>query len=259
MGGSDRNEVAELIHRRAALLGRLDDAPAEKPVLTSALKCSRSTVDRAVRELESREYVSRGPAGYETTLGGRLASQEYQDCLTAFEDVLVAADLLAYLPPDAPFSPALLRDAEIHYPKRPAPRAPLARLRELIERSDRYRGFATVVLIPGFVDYVQEFVDRGELELEFIYDDWVADHVREEYVDQLEAQLGRGRHRMLVVDEVPYGFGILSGDRTLVYLVAEGADGEFRGLLINDSDAAVAWAESLYDQYRARAEEVTDS
>lgn len=254
MGGSDRNEVAELIHRRAALLGRLDDAPAEKPVLTSALKCSRSTVDRAIRELESRGYVSRGPEGYETTLGGRLASWEYEDCLKAFEDVLAAADLLAYLPPDAPFSPALLRDAEVHHPKKPAPRAPLARLRELIERANRYRGFATVVLIPGFVEYVQEFVDRGDLELELIYDDWVADHVREEYVDQL----GRGRHQMLVIDEVPYGFGILSGDRTWVYLVAEGADGEFRGLLLNDNDSAVAWAESLYEQYRTRAEEVTD-
>lgn len=257
MEGSDRADVARLIHRRAALLARLDDGPAEKPALAASLDSSRSTVDRAIRELESREYLRRGPAGYETTLAGHLAQREYEDGLAALADALSAADLLAHLPSDAPLSMALLRDAEIHRPTPPAPRAPLDRIRELIEHAELYRGFTTAVLVPGFVEEVQSLVHCGDLDIEFVYDEPMANYVRENYTDSLRESLDAERHRMFVVDELPYGFGLLYGERTWTYVIAEGPDGGFRGLLVNDTDAAVAWAESLFERYRARAEQVT--
>lgn len=258
MEGSDGVDVALTVHRRAAALARLDDAPAEKPALVADLECSRSTVDRAVRELESRALVRRGPEGYETTLAGHLARTAYEDALDAFGATLSAADVLADLPADAPMSVAFLRGATVHRPTRPAPREPLDRLRELIRAADEYRGFTTPVLVPGFIDEVHEHVREGDLDIELVYDEPVADYVRAEYGDRLRTSFDADRHRMFVVEAVPFGFGILSGERTWAYVVAEGPDGGFRGLLVNDSEPAVEWAEALFERYRADAERVTE-
>ncbi|MFB6172629.1 MAG: helix-turn-helix transcriptional regulator [Haloarculaceae archaeon] len=255
MGGPDRVSVGSLVRRRAALLARLDETAAEKPTLAADLAASRSTVDRAIRELEAREYVRRGPDGYETTLAGRLARQAYEDGLAALDAVLAGADLLADLPADAPLSIAFLRGADVHRPARPAPREPLDRLRELIDDADRYCGFTTAVLVPDFVDDVLARVAAGALELEFVYDEPMADYIREEYDEYREA-LRSEANQMYVADGVPYGLGILYGEQTLAYVIAEGPDGGFRGLLVNDDAAAVAWAEAVFESYRSRAEAV---
>jgi len=53
-------EVVELLARRATLLRLLRERPRLKRELAEELSVSRSTVDRAVRNLEATDYVARG-------------------------------------------------------------------------------------------------------------------------------------------------------------------------------------------------------
>lgn len=89
------------------------DEPLYKRDLVAAVDRSRSTVDRAVRELEDAGLVARVDGGYVATVAGRLAAEEYRaatDSLAAVEGAMAA---LAPLPHDVSVSSALLSGATI--------------------------------------------------------------------------------------------------------------------------------------------------
>lgn len=252
---SDRASLVRLIHRRADVLSTLVDGAAEKRELVSALAVSRSTVDRALRKLRIHAFVDRGDGGYVATLPGRLALAEHE----AFEQSLAATyragGVLEHLPHDAPLDPALLRGAEVHEAEPPAPRSPLERLWELVERADRYRGFTTVLLEPAYVDRVRDRVLAGDIDLELVYTEEIASYLADVHTASVRETLEEGRHTMYVAGEVPYSFGILYGEETHAYLLASDEDATFKGLVLNDSPAAIDWAEELYERHRSRATE----
>lgn len=249
-------ELLELVSRRAELLAALDD-PSHKPGLTAAVPASRSTVDRALRELETRSLVERCEGGYRTTLAGELARAEHGNLTATLGDALAARELLSYLPPDAPMSPAFLRGAEVTYPEPPAPRRPLVELWERVEVADHLRGFTTAVLAPRFVEAMHDLVSGGDIRVEFVYGEPLATHLRAEYGELLVETLGDG-HRMYVAEPVPFGLGVLTGTRgEYAYVAVSDARGEFRGIAVNDTPAAVDWAATLFERHRNQATELS--
>jgi len=106
-------DVLDVVRRRWSVLERLLDGPTYKRDLVAAVEHSRSTVDRAVRELADAGLVERTSGGYTATAAGRLAAEEYRAAtasLAAVEDAVVA---LAPLPHDAPLAAPLLADATV--------------------------------------------------------------------------------------------------------------------------------------------------
>lgn len=248
-----RSEVVELLVRRAPVLAALAEAPAWKPELVSALSVSRSTVDRAVRELESRSFVRRGDRGYEATPAGRLALAAFERADDTLAVVREARDLLSYLPHDAPLDPVFLEGASVHRAAPPAPRRSLDRLDDLVRSADRYRGFTTTVLDPDFVEEIRELVVNGEVEVDFVHTEETASYLVDAHGEAVSESVDADA-TMHVVDEVPYGLGVLEGpEGTHAYLLVTDEDATFRGLVLNDRPAAVEWAESVFERYRERA------
>jgi len=95
-----------------------------KHELVDELDHSRSTVNRAIDELEAAGLVAGETDGYRTTLTGRLLAQSYRRFLTVAADVDAASETLAPLGPDIALSPAALRDADTYRAAAPIRTAP---------------------------------------------------------------------------------------------------------------------------------------
>jgi predicted transcriptional regulator len=249
-------ELLELVSRRADLLAALD-VPRHKRDLAAELPTSRSTVDRALRELEVASLVERRDGRYQTTLAGRLASAGHDHLVETLADVGSARELLAHLPREVDVAPAFLRGATVNYPETPVPRQPLLDLWEYIRAADHHRGLATAVLETEIAERMHELALTDGIDFEYVYDGSIAEYLRTEHADRLVETLEHD-NRLYVAESIPLELGVISGERgTHAYLVSRDDRGEFRGVAINDTPAAVEWAEELFERYRDRATELT--
>jgi DNA-binding MarR family transcriptional regulator len=97
-----RGPVGRLVEKRSDFLDVFTEGPRTKRDLVDDLGHSRSTVNRAVRELEVGSLIVRTDGRYAITHRGRHLLQSYRDTLAAFERIEEAEVALAELPADAP-------------------------------------------------------------------------------------------------------------------------------------------------------------
>ncbi|WP_049921945.1 helix-turn-helix transcriptional regulator [Halopiger djelfimassiliensis] len=247
-------DVIRTVSRRQPLLEALEDGPRHKRDLVERLDCSRSTVDRAIRELEWLAFVQRRDDGYRLTAAGRVALSEYRRSAGALDSIDEVSDLLADLPRDAPMSTALLEGARTTEPKPHAPFKPLERLVDGIDAADRIRGFFAAERLPRIRLRLYERTVEGTLDVEAVFTEALAAFLREEYPEQVREFITEGEFDMYVVDSVPYELAIVeteTGAHVFVFVLNDRA--EIEGVIKNDSQAALEWAEEVYQRFRADA------
>lgn len=245
-------DLVEVVNRRADVLDALAD-PRRKRDLVAELGRSRSTIDRAVRELDALGLVARDD-GYHRTVAGRLVLELYRGFLSDLDDVAAASGVLRPLPPDAPMSLAMLRGASIHVADHPSPAAALDPLLDLYDRAERIRGLSIARTRPELGDRLYELLTEEDAEAEVVYDYSLADHLLEtdpryEELVALES-FSLSRH-----PDLPYGLGIVtspSGDTA--FLIAYDDESTVQGVVVNDTPAASNWAGGVFERYRAEAD-----
>ena len=92
MGWADVDDRIDLVAKRVDLLEALAAGPRYKPALVEATGDSRSTVDRAIRELEAAGLIERTDEGFWATLAGRLAAERYRAFVAEETRVLDSAE-----------------------------------------------------------------------------------------------------------------------------------------------------------------------
>ena len=105
-----------VLARRIGFVERLREEPLHKADLVEEFDTSRSTVNRAIGELEDAGFVERIARGYVTTQAGRLAAERYRAFLDGERAVLEARPVLATLPHDADLPTGMLREATVGSP-----------------------------------------------------------------------------------------------------------------------------------------------
>ncbi|WP_255169013.1 helix-turn-helix transcriptional regulator [Natrononativus amylolyticus] len=247
-------DVLDLVSRRRDLLAALESAAGTKRELADRLECSRSTVDRAVRECEGRSLVERCADGIRLSTAGRLALAEHRRSLETLATIGDAGSLLASLPPEAPMALAMLEGATIHEPAGHAPNEPLEEIVRLLDGARRFRGLAAVERLPQFRTLLYDGTVHGDLDAELVLTDDLLSFLRANRGDQLRETMATGRFRVHVIPSVPYGLGIIDRPSTTVAFVVLTSDaGEPTAVVRNDSRAALEWATAVYDRYRAAA------
>lgn len=252
--------VADLIStvaRRERLLAALHESPLAKCDLVRLLDVSRSTVDRAVRSLESEKLVERRDEGYGLTLVGRLVYEEYRGFAERTAGLLCAAPGLDMLPVDTAFDPASLVGADLTLAERATPYRPGDRHLELIDDAERVRLLSTAIS-PRYVEVVREAVVERETTVHLGVTTPVAERLVEDHATALCEVLETGGVELRELDDgPPFSLGLFYGPEQTVFgaLVYDG--GTPRAYVENDTHEAAAYGEECFERYWASAEPIT--
>ncbi|WP_121820295.1 helix-turn-helix transcriptional regulator [Halostella salina] len=253
----DREDAMALVRtlcNRHDFLVALRAGPCEKRSLVDDLDVSRSTVDRALRELWSAGLAEETDRGYRLTAVGRLAASIADSLFAATRDLQTATDVLSPLPPDAPLDLRLLRGATVDDRNR---RDSLGAVESVLRDASRLYGLSTVISRARIVDLVDDAVRERGATAEFVFDATLAERLREILGDRASAMVDRG-FRPLTVDSVPFGMVLGRTDegwKTRVVTYDDG--GDLRGVVSNDRPAAAAWAWDVFRSYRSHAADIS--
>lgn len=248
-------EVVELLARRSTLLRLLREQSRLKRDLADELAVSRSTVDRAVRNLESHGFVARGQS-VSLTLEGRLALDAFEQFTGSIEGLDDATVVLDPLPHTAVLDVRMLCDATVVTPERDVPQRPMESFIEEAERATGIRGFGSAVLPPVVSLFHERIVDHGA-EITLALPESVLETLLASYGDMVEESLATERLTLLTASTtLDYSLMLLDqGDRTVACALVYGDNG-LAGVVKNDGDEAVRWAERVYERVREDAEEL---
>lgn len=239
-----KSETSQLLVDRSGLLHQLDTEPKDTEALQTAVGLSASTIDRAVCELETAGYIEQIDGAYRTTLTGRLALESYDRFTMTMEGIRESIDLLGALQSDAPLTPAVLVNANVIRATR-GPRAPIDRSAELLEEADRIRTILSMIS-SQYIDLYHEQVMDG-IDASIVVSTSLIEQLITDYYDPLAEAISTGRIDLRQTTErAPFGLTIIESDSTTTMeLRVHGSDG-LRGLIINDTPAAIAWANGQY-------------
>ncbi|SEV99441.1 helix-turn-helix transcriptional regulator [Halobacterium jilantaiense] len=249
--------LVEVLARRADLLRAVRAASRSKPRLAEELGVSRSTVDRAVRELEAEGFVERAD-GVSLTLQGRLAVKSYEALAADLDGLDAAASVLGTLPEDARVDTALLRDAAVVEASPVAPQRATEAYRSLAADATRIRGYASTLLDSTVPTLHDQIVEAG-LEMELLLGPEVLSALVGSHRRAVADARDTGRMALREVEDgLAYSLLLVETPET-TYATALFYDGTAHtGLVRNDAPAAVEWAESVYEDLLAAADQLPE-
>lgn len=186
---------------------------------------------------------------YVATTAGRLALREYEKYRRATDAVTSTAELLNHLPNDSPIGTDLLKGASVTMGAEHAPDQALAPSIDLFERATRMRGLAPVVL-SFYPNLIAGRLSEGDITAEIIAESDVLD-VLPELPSIGDAALSNTEGLSLYEShrELPYALWLMETPDASYTGITAYDSGGIAGLLMNDSDAAVRWAEEQYESY----------
>jgi predicted transcriptional regulator len=245
-------DVVRLLLRRSTLLARLSTEPATKRDLVEQLDVSRSTVDRAVRELAEVRLVDRGPDGVALTLPGRLALETFRECLDVTAGVVEAAPMLEALSRDTGIDPAMLQDPRVVGTEQHTPQRPVDEFTSLVQRADVVR-CVLAAYVPEHVTACCERAADHDLDAEIVF----AKPVLSSLTPDAETALRRAARGTLSAyrldDTAPYSLVVAEDGDAVRAGVLVADDSGVRGFVSNDDPAAVSWADREFDRWRSSA------
>jgi len=249
--------IRRVLERRSPVLATLQASPARKPELVAELESSRSTVDRAIGELTEAGLVEKDGSEYTVTTAGRIVHREYREYERATDAISSTTAFVNHLPRDAPVNTSLLEGASITMGADHAPDQAIKPSNELFKRATRMRGLAPVVL-SFYPSNIAEQLAEGDLTVEIV--------AEPDVLEALPTLPEFGTVSLSEVDglelyesdqELPYALWIMDTPESRYAGITAYKDGGVAGVLINEAEKAVQWAEDQYAQYREETDEIS--
>ena len=251
---ADLPALVELVQRRLDFLETLVGDPLRKHELVDELDCSRSTVNRAIDELEAETLVTRETNGYRTTLTGQLLATSYRRFLAAATDVDAARDVLSPLAADADLSPTVLRDADTYRVAGPDPYRPLERLDEAVVDADTVEVALPTLPYPRLLDRCRA-VAAGGGTVRLVIGDGLYRHARTRFPADIASLARQDRVTIRTGGEVDVGLVVT--DDVVITLVFDD-DGGLHGITESGDAEAVVWARDRIGSLAAAGKDVSD-
>jgi len=248
------DRVRNVLGKRGDALAALASDRLDKPALVDALGVSRSTVDRAVAELEAAGLARRVGTEFEATQAGELALETHRRYTVATDTLGDALPLLAVLPDDAPVGTELLMGGSVTLAEPHAPEAALSEVVRRLPEARTLRGFAPVVK-TNYVSMLHDMVVDGEPSVEIIVQSGALDSLRAVATARgdIAAFVQHDDVSIFETDEqLPYALWLLEGPSFQRAGLTVHQNGGIVGVLTNDRPAAF---ESCTEQYAAVRDE----
>lgn len=257
MNAGELDEFVNTLTRRRDVLTAIDDSPLHKPALSTELDVARSTVDRAIRELQARGLVVRGDDGFELTTCGEVAVELYERFASRLRAMCDAQDVVAELPSREFAHPDVLSGADVVRATASAPDRPVRAFLDLVEASTHVRGFSPTAY-GAYVDVFERRVVEGGMTAELVFGDDALAELTTTYGDPIQRAVDTGRVDVYRVERLPMaGVSVLTredGSRVVAMGAYDGTG--LSALVVNESSDALAWADGLVDDRVERAEEM---
>ena len=251
---TEPSELVDVVERRLDFLERLAAEPLRKHELVDALGHSRSTVNRAIDELEATGLVAGETDGYRTTLSVRLLANEYREFLTAADDLAAADGVLDPLGADVDVDPAALREAETYRAAAPDPYRPLEVLDDALADADAVAAALPAFPYPRIAERLRRAaVGGGTVDLALA--ERAYRHATERFADDLGTVAKRDDCRIAAVDTVDAG--VVAADETALLLAFD--DGTLHGAAASTEPEAVAWAETKVTELVGRGRDAGEA
>ena len=248
-----------VLARRIEFVERLREEPLHKADLVEEFDTSRSTVNRAISELEEAGFAERITRGYVTTQAGRLAAERYRAFLDDQRAVLEARPVLATLPHDAEIPARVLREATTGSPGDAY--ALFELVAEQLGTASEYRAVLPRVVDSRHLRACHAQVVRGELTATLACPADEFERLGEEF-PHLTGELLDDPSFTAKASSSPQ-FGLMcfredpdaSRPDSVVLLGYDGSD--IAGFVHTETSAAVEWATRMLDSTIDDARDVT--
>lgn len=257
-GGNSSLEDIEFLARsthRVAVLDALAEGPRDRDDLRGATGASSPTMGRILADFEERRWIVRDGRTYVLTPLGEFVADRFSGLREAMETEQKLRDVYPWLPREMEgFSIDLFADPVVSYPGPGYPYEPVDRVTELIESTETMLGFGTTVVKSSNLEAACNAILDG-MEFEYVYSPEVFETIVAWNPEKVAAAAARENCTTLVHDSLPdsdtCGLGIY-GDRVGI-CCHDRETGVLKAGVDTGSPAALEWAESVYEQYRAEA------
>lgn len=261
MGGPESIDALAVLTKRLDVLQRLCEGPAHKRDLEDELDLSRSTIDRAIRELEELSFVRKCDGGVTASAAGRNAVDHLDDFQSGLTDIVQANTVVEPLPSDSSLSVDVLTGSDSIETTEPLPYRALEPFHEEVAGADRYRVMLPNIDDPRHVRLLYEHVVTDGQPADLLVTPTVFETLQGEFSLRLADMAAEDGFHLRVTEEVPdYGLGLLESDGvTTVVVVVFQDNGAVHGTLRNETPSAVRWGETHFEETWRQAPERTDS
>ena len=250
----DGSSLRDVLDKRRDVLRYLVETSARKPELVNELPISRSTVDRAIRDLIAVNCATENAGKYTATKTGRLALAEYEQYSSATDAIDQSASLLNHLPDSATVEPVLLEGASVTLAEPHAPDQALVPTTRLVENATMMKGLAPVVRKSYLTTLTTQF-DRGTFEAEIVAETDVISALSDISTTSIEPFVQNDSLSLYRTDEqLPYALWIMEASTGNHAGITVYNSGGVAGTIVNDSATAVEWARETYQKYRKKAQ-----
>lgn len=247
-------DIATVLLKRYECMEALVNQPQTKPKLVDTVDMPRSTLDDVVRELEQANLVEYRDGHWHPTHSGRLACHAHRDYLDQLNSLGDVSSVLDSTNTDEDISWAFIDDVNTYENHSSIQDAVMTKLLDFAEVATEIR-VVTPNVVAGYADqFYQSGTSGQDATFEMIippeihtwfqsmHPSVAADILNDPNVDILQAP-------------IPFSFGlsIFDHNRAGVTIFTEKG---IAGLLINDTNDALAWAEEQYERVKQNAEPI---
>jgi len=249
----------EIVSRREDVLDELLEGPLHKRDLVDRLEASRSTVDRAIRELEETPLVEHREGGYVATLVGRLALGCYREHRRGSRAVFDANTALEPLPNDCDLPREFVSRAEVRVASEPAPYRPVERVHRTIRDADRFRALLPVLYDSRLLECCYDHAIEEGNPAGLVAAGSVVETVREDFPEQLKEKAACDWFTLRTGETPSYGLLLATRrvETTATALVFSEPLGKVHAVLETGDPGALQWAEERFERSLETAVDVT--
>lgn len=254
MVGSTSGELDAALSNRHAYLLALLQQPRSKSELEDEVDGSRSTLDRALRELAEADFVRYENGVWTPTLLGRCSYQIRETYLDRLNELAEAAPVLNKLPFDSPLGRTFLAESDVYEANSSMPDAVMRVVLESVERATEVC-IATPALVAGFVEKFYSRVTASETySVEMVLSPDLIEQVQTafpKFTDELTDDPNVTVYRA----SISFTYGIWLVDSSKVGVIVFTNHG-IRGIIVNETEEAIEWAKNQYGCVKRDAEPV---
>lgn len=264
MKRGERIEKTEVLLSRFEILSRLCRSPAHIRDLVDETTPSRSTINRAVNELEDDALIERSENGIEATVAGRLARDRLQGYLSELDDILAAEAVLNPLASDVRIETDIVAGGDSILACEPIPYRPVERIHEDLVDATSYRAIVPTLNDSRFVRLLYEHVVTDGNPAELLVTPAVFRTLSQEFPRRMAAMAEEGTFSLRVGETPPFGLSLLERTDGLTdatgtaHLVVYNDSGGVHGVVVNSTGPAIRWAERTYQTHVSGATDRTD-